>query len=107
MSKKFTLGGDRTSAMNLLPDGQIREVQVGTAKICLVRSGEEVYAFEHLCPHQSAPLKDGKINNFGEVICPLHHYRFELKTGDVKSGSCAELKTYTANLTEEGIEIFI
>ena len=107
MSKKYTLGGNRTSAINLLPDGKINLVQVGHTKICLVRLGEEVYAFDHLCPHQKASLNEGKINSLGEVICPLHHYRFELKTGDVKSGSCPDLKTYQAEITDEGIEIYI
>lgn len=107
MSKKYTLGEDKNHAYQILPEGIIKEVQVGTAKICLVRLKEEVHAFEHLCPHQSASLKDGKVNSYGEVICPLHHYRFELQTGDVKSGSCPSLKIYKANITEVGIEIII
>jgi nitrite reductase/ring-hydroxylating ferredoxin subunit len=107
MSKKYTLGSDRAAAIQLLPDGEIKAVQVGGSRICVVRISEEVYAFQHLCPHQSAPLVDGKINAFGQVICPLHHYRFDMKTGDVKSGSCPDLKTYPARLTDQGIEIHI
>lgn len=105
MSKKFTLGANKESAVQLLPEGEIKVVQVGSTKICLVRKSEEIFAFQHLCPHQSAPLHEGKINAFGQVICPLHHYRFDLRTGDVKSGSCPELKIYPAKLTGDGIEI--
>lgn len=107
MSKKYTLGTNKDSAIQLLPEGEIKLVQVGSTKICLVRQSGEIYAFQHLCPHQSAPLHEGKINAFGHVICPLHHYRFDLKTGDLKSGSCPPLKTYPARLTDEGIEIKI
>jgi len=107
MSKKFTIGADKAGAVQLLPDGEIKLVQVGTTKICLVRIAEDVFAFQHLCPHQSASLAEGKINTFGQVICPLHHYRFDLKTGDVKSGTCPDLKIYPAKLTDQGIEILV
>lgn len=107
MSKKYTLGANRESALQLLPEKEIKLVQVGTSKICLVRMSDEVFAFQHLCPHQSASLQEGKINGFGHVICPLHHYRFDLRTGDVKSGTCPELKVYPARITDEGIEIYL
>lgn len=107
MSKKFTLGNNKAGAIQLLPEGEIKLVQVGGIRVCLVRLSEEVYAFQQLCPHQSASLVDGRINAFGQVICPLHHYRFDIKTGDVKSGSCPDLKTYPAKLTDQGIEFLI
>ncbi|EOZ95981.1 biphenyl dioxygenase [Indibacter alkaliphilus LW1] len=50
-------------------------------------------------------LGNGKINNQKEIICPLHEYRFDLETGQVKSGDCADLKVYKADLTETGLEI--
>jgi nitrite reductase (NADH) small subunit len=38
------------------------------------------YAFEGKCPHRGAPLAEGTIS--GElIICPLHHFKFNLKTG--------------------------
>jgi len=107
MSKKYTLGANREGAIQLLPEGDIKLVQVGSTKICLVRKSDDVFAFQHLCPHQSASLHEGKVNGLGQVICPLHHYRFDLRTGDVKSGTCPDLKVYPANLTDEGIEIWV
>ncbi|WP_143959230.1 Rieske (2Fe-2S) protein [Litoribacter populi] len=108
MSKKFTLGSDRSSALSLLPEKAIRKVQLGDDLICLTRIGEKIFAFQHLCPHQSASLVDGKINSFDEIICPLHHYRFDLHTGDLRSGdNCPDLKVYQSELSDEGITIFI
>lgn len=38
------------------------------------------YAFEGKCPHRGAPLAEGELA--GElIICPLHHFKFNLKTG--------------------------
>jgi nitrite reductase/ring-hydroxylating ferredoxin subunit len=40
----------------------------------------KIYAIDNLCPHQNASLGLGEIIE-DEVICPLHQYRFNIKTG--------------------------
>ncbi|GGZ19495.1 hypothetical protein GCM10007049_09940 [Echinicola pacifica] len=105
---KFTLGSSRASVEEMLPEGKIKVSQLGAKKLCLVRSADQVYAFEQLCPHRGASLKDGHINGYGEVICPLHSYRFDMKTGKLSSGgSCGDLEVYQTKLTEEGLEIML
>jgi len=92
----------------MLPDGDIKVTQLGAKRVCVVRSGEKVFAFEQLCPHRGGFLKDGRINAFDEIICPLHSYRFNLNTGQLASGgSCGDLEVYRTNLTEEGLEIIV
>jgi nitrite reductase/ring-hydroxylating ferredoxin subunit len=49
-------------------------------EICIVCDSSKYYAFDNLCPHASASLGLGKIKN-GEVVCPLHEYRFNYNTG--------------------------
>jgi nitrite reductase/ring-hydroxylating ferredoxin subunit len=69
-------------ASNELAPGQLREVSVKGRRLVLgrLRSGE-VVAFGPLCPHEAAPLAEGNIR--GEAIdCPLHHYLFDLHTGE-------------------------
>lgn len=90
---KFTLGKSKDDVMGMLPEGDIKITQLGARKVCVVRAGEDVFAFEQQCPHRGAALKDGHINGQGEVICPLHAYRFDLKTGRLASGgSCGDLQ---------------
>ncbi|MBD8491037.1 Rieske 2Fe-2S domain-containing protein [Echinicola sp. CAU 1574] len=105
---KFTLGSTKEEVFEMLPEGNIKVTQLGAKKLCVVRKGEEVYAFEQLCPHRGAPLKDGHINGYGEVICALHSYRFDMKTGQLKSGgSCGDLEVYQTHLTDSGLEIMV
>jgi nitrite reductase/ring-hydroxylating ferredoxin subunit len=66
---------------------------------------EEFYAFSSSCPHRGASLIEGSINGIGEIICPLHNYRFDIKTGQVKSGSCEELEVFHCELSEDGLKI--
>lgn len=105
---KFTLGNSREQVMKILPEGNIKVTQLGAKRVCVVRSGEKVFAFEQWCPHRGAPLKDGHINGFEEIICPLHSFRFDLNTGQLASGGgCGDLVVYKTNLTEGGLEIVV
>lgn len=52
--------------------------------ILLVQNEDGSYlAVEDVCTHDGQPLTDGPIEN-GEIICPRHGARFDLKTGEPK-----------------------
>ena len=105
--KKFTLGKSRDHLFELVPEGRIKKMKIGTKTLGLVRRGSECFVFDAFCPHRGALLTEGQVNDRNEISCPLHQYRFELKTGKVKVGYCGDLETYPAILTEAGLEITI
>ncbi len=55
-------------------------VLCGGLPIALALEGGQLRAFHALCPHASAELTEGDLRP-GMVICPLHAYRFDLRTG--------------------------
>ncbi len=57
-----------------------------------------VIAMDNKCPHQNLPLKGCKISG-GNVVCPWHQYRFDLKTG---RGHGLFLQTYELEENHEG-----
>ncbi|MBA3534656.1 MAG: Rieske 2Fe-2S domain-containing protein [Ardenticatenales bacterium] len=61
-------------------EGQMFLVQLEGQPIALTMEGGKLYAFRALCPHASADLTQGDLRP-GMVICPLHAYRFDLRTG--------------------------
>lgn len=105
--KTFILGRTREEIQGLLREKEIRVVKLGESKICLTRIGEDYFAFELNCPHRMANLGQGFINNYKEVICPLHAYRFDLKTGKVSNATCSDLKVFNTEITDLGLKIFI
>lgn len=105
--KKFTLGNSKEEVLKLVPERVIKKVMLGDLSIGIVRIGEIFHTFQAFCPHRGASLVQGSTNISREIICPLHQYRFDLATGQVKSGDCEDLEIYPNELTGNGLEICI
>lgn len=80
-------------------------VEAGDKKLTLARFKDELYAFAQKCPHASGIMADGYINAAGQVTCPLHRYRFDMKNGRNTTGEGYYLKTYLVEKREDGIYI--
>lgn len=80
-------------------------VEVGEIFITLAKWDERLYACSHKCPHAGGILADGLIDATGNIVCPVHHYKFKLGTGFNISGEGYHLKTYTVELRNDGIYI--
>lgn len=105
--REFHLGNSKSEVLDLLPEHRVKKVKLGNFEIGVVRIGERIYGFNSFCPHRGASLIQGSINTSAEIICPLHQYRFELTTGQVKSGDCTDLQTFPCSLTETGLKIIL
>jgi 3-phenylpropionate/trans-cinnamate dioxygenase ferredoxin component len=64
-----------------LPAGAMRRVSRGDLDVLLVHTPDGVVAVEDRCPHMSAPLSIGVLDD-SIVGCPLHDGRFDLRTGN-------------------------
>lgn len=52
-----------------------------SGELCVVINHEDsLYALSALCTHRELPLSDGMIHR-GQIVCPWHRARFDLKTG--------------------------
>ena len=103
--KEFTLGTSKEDILRLFPEGRVKKVRLGLLEIGILRMGDSFFGFELFCPHRGASLLNAFTNSVGELICPLHEYRFDLKTGQAASGSCRDMKTYACRITEHGLVI--
>lgn len=104
--KEFELGSSISDVFEMLPENRIKKVRLGNREIGIVRIEKKIYGFNGFCPHRGASLIQGSIH-VGELICPLHHYRFELQTGRSKFGDCADLETFPCHLTANGLKIIL
>lgn len=77
--------------------------EVGGKKITLARIADELYACAYKCPHASGILADGFIDATGNIVCPLHRYKFSLMNGRNVSGEGYYLKVYAVEEREAGV----
>lgn len=84
-------------------DNNLMIAEVGGKKITLARIGDEIYACAYKCPHASGILADGFIDATGNIVCPLHRYKFNPANGRNVSGEGYYLKVYAAEEREAGI----
>ena len=101
----FKLFNSSEELENLLQNNQPRHVVAGQRNICVVRQGTNLIAFENECPHMGESLSGGLVNGLNEIVCPLHTYKFNLKTGEEESRRCASLKFI--HVKNEGGEIYL
>lgn len=82
---------------------QIAVVEADGKKLCIARFKDTYYSFSYKCPHASGIMADGFIDALGQVVCPLHRYRFNMQNGRNVSGEGYFLKTYPVEHREDGL----
>jgi nitrite reductase/ring-hydroxylating ferredoxin subunit len=97
--KIFSSQAEMERALN---SGQPRLLVVQGKRICIVRREQDLYAVEDKCPHNGESLSKGTVNYLGEIICPWHGQRFNLKTGREGEERSRDLITYPVK-QEQGV----
>ena len=92
-------------ASESIPKGSIRLLIIDGKKIAMAHAEDGFYAFDNECPHQKEPLHKGMLSVFNEVVCRLHHYRFNMRTGQEANNRCASMTSYSIIVKESGIFI--
>jgi nitrite reductase/ring-hydroxylating ferredoxin subunit len=85
-----------------LAEKAISVIEVNGKKICCTLHEGRLFAFAYKCPHAGGIMADGAIDAAGNVVCPLHRYKFSLKNGYNSSGEGYYLKTYPIEQREDG-----
>ena len=81
----------------------LAEAMAGDKRVCIGKFGEEYFAFAPKCPHASGRMADGWIDALGNVVCPLHRYKFCMKNGRNVSGEGYYLKHWPVIVEENGV----
>ena len=87
-----------------LADGKGKAVPVNGTQAAVFKCQNQLYAIQNRCPHEGADLAGGVVDG-GEVICPLHAYRFNLKTGACSTDPNLTARTFRLVPDGEGFTI--
>lgn len=92
-------------AANAVAQGSLKQIIINDKRICLAHTDSGFKAFDNNCPHQHESLHKGLLTNFGEVVCPLHHYRFNITSGQEANNRCRGVNVYPVEITDSGVYI--
>ena len=82
-----------------------KEVILSGTRICLFRQQSgEVSATDALCPHKGVPLAVGCVEN-GAIICAMHGWEFDLKTGVCRNVPGHEVRTYVVRVENGEVKV--
>ena len=80
-------------------------VEVHGKNICIGKFRDQLFAFAETCPHTGALLKEAEIDKVGNLICPMHQYRFDMRNGRNVSGEGYYLSHWPLEIRADGIYI--
>jgi naphthalene 1,2-dioxygenase ferredoxin component len=100
-------GWVKAADRSALADGEVLGVIVSGKEIALYDLDGEVFATDDICTHAYAKLSDGWLDK-GEIECPLHAGRFDVKTGKALCPPVTEdVKTYPVRIVGDEIQVKI
>ena len=86
-------------------DNHIAEVTAGERRICIGRFEDKLFAFANKCPHASGLFTSGYIDAVGNVVCPIHRYKFCMRNGRNVTGEGYFLRNWPVEIREDGIYV--
>ena len=98
-------GWVRAASRGDLADGEVLGIVLAGREIALYDVDGTLYATDDVCTHAYARLSDGWLDK-GEIECPLHAGRFDVKTGKALCPPVTDaIKTYPLRLVDDEIQI--
>jgi 3-phenylpropionate/trans-cinnamate dioxygenase ferredoxin subunit len=86
-------------------DNNIAITEINGKKICVGKFHNCFFAFAYKCPHAGGILAEGFIDARGNIVCPVHRYRYDIQTGRNSSGEGYYLSHWPMELRPDGVYI--
>jgi nitrite reductase/ring-hydroxylating ferredoxin subunit/(2Fe-2S) ferredoxin len=87
-----------------VPANGMKQFAVDGTDVLLVHTGEEIFAYQALCPHEAFPLEDG-VHDGQTLTCLEHMWQFDLRTGAPMGDALQGLTSY--RVKREGNDLFV
>ncbi len=85
-----------------IPKGEGRTFEVAGQRVAVFHTHHgEIFAVQAYCPHRYGPLADGLLGG-ASVVCPLHDWTFDLRTGCGLSHDRVPIETYPVRVSDHG-----
>lgn len=76
-----------------IAEGSAKRVRTRGEEMAVFKCNGQLYGIQNICPHEGGQLCNGWIDG-GEVVCPLHGYKFNLETGACSTDPKLKIKVF-------------
>jgi nitrite reductase/ring-hydroxylating ferredoxin subunit len=102
---KHLIFENKSEAEKAIPLNSIRKIKIEERIYALANTPKGFRTFSRSCPHAGADLSQGRLNYLGEIVCPLHAYRFNFLDGEEDSRRCPSIKIYQTFWEEDKLYV--
>jgi nitrite reductase/ring-hydroxylating ferredoxin subunit len=90
-----------------IPESRGLVVQVhNRLRVAIFRIGEEVYAIDDVCPHQSASLGRGRLKGC-VVACPSHGFLVDVTTGQCPTNELQRVRSFPTKREGDMVRVIV
>jgi nitrite reductase/ring-hydroxylating ferredoxin subunit len=75
-------------------------------RVAIFRVGEDVYAIDDVCPHQSASLGRGRIRGC-VVACPSHGFLIDVTTGRCPTNELQRVRSFATKREGDTVRVIV
>ncbi len=86
-------------------ENNIAVTELNGKQICIGKIENEIFAFAYKCPHAGGILAEGHIDALGNIVCPLHRYKYNMQNGRNVSGEGYYLKHWPVEIRNDGVYV--
>jgi nitrite reductase/ring-hydroxylating ferredoxin subunit len=72
--------------------------------MAVFKSDGRIFGVQNSCPHQGGQLCNGWLDS-GEVVCPLHGYKFNLQNGLCSTDPRLKIKVFKLVAHGDGVTV--
>ncbi|NPV77184.1 MAG: Rieske 2Fe-2S domain-containing protein [Anaerolineae bacterium] len=96
----------QVASIEEIPNGKRKIIQVDNLSIGVFHHNEEWFAVRNHCVHRGGPVATGPLKS-DTLICPLHGYQYNLKTGQLLVDPTSKLETYKVTVKDQKVYVTI
>src|SRR5689334_1530949 len=96
----------RVCSLSALWNGEMQACVVDGCKVVLLRTDDNVYAYEDRCAHLGVRLSEGTLRD-GRIVCAAHGYEYDAVTGAGVNPRTVCLKAFPVRIDDDEIYVDI
>jgi len=94
----------RVAGVSEVATGEVRAVVASGMPIALANVDGALYAVASGCLHRGGPLGEGDLDG-GEVICPWHGWRWDVRTGRSTNNPALALSCFPVTVADGAVYV--